>query len=50
MVLRTTVQWILIKLNNYITRLLEDLKNWRHVGIPFAGRKFRLIGYESKAI
>jgi hypothetical protein len=50
MVRTTTVQWIPISLELHIRRILLVPSDWRIGRIPFARRKFRLTGYQSKGI
>jgi len=46
----TTVRWIPISLEIYISRMLLVRKDWRIRRILFAWRKLRLTGYQSKGI
>jgi len=50
MVWKTTVRWIPISLEMHIRQILLVRKDWSIGGIPFARRKFRLTGYQSKGI
>jgi len=50
MVWKTTVQWIPISLEMYVRKILLVQKDWTIEGVPFAWRKFRPTGYQSKGI
>jgi len=50
MVWKTTVRWIPICLEMYIRKILLVWKDWKIGRIPFAWRKFRPTGYQSKGI
>jgi hypothetical protein len=50
MVRKTKVRWIPISLEMHIRRIVLVRSDWRIGRIPFAWRKFRLTGYQSKGI
>jgi hypothetical protein len=49
-VLKTTVRWMPISPEMYISMLMLVWKDWRIGRIAFAWRKFRQTGYWSKGI
>jgi hypothetical protein len=49
-VLKTTVRWMPISLDMYISMLMLVWKDWRIGRIAFAWRKFRQTAYRSKGI
>jgi hypothetical protein len=50
LVRKTTVRWIPCSIESDITKILVVRKDWMIEGIPFARRKFRPIGDQSKGI